>query len=471
MRYFVDGYKNITDAASEYITKLPAALSYIFEQLAHEYTLYYGDDGFFGLTELSDQDKEVLLSDNELIHKSGLEFRTKLNIIRFKIAENYVFLSFFKIANIQLDDNSYRYLPDKGKSADYLYRTDYEFFLYKTGRAMPFRLKDLCGFDYGQKTIYNSFFQAYLEFLGQDNLLAKDLLRDFKADPMKLNVPFSLIDIKDVKNKVMLLEKRKLQTYKSFNNNSLCYSYSLAKALPRIPENMVSAILQQGEFQLDYVKEKDRTKEFLIKFYEFAYNRITKYDMKTKKGDAEYHAYSNMIRDYIELVFLLKDKQVKLPIRTLSRLRKEHDKVMLDVLDKQQKKAGKNSLILKKNSLLYGLKLPENFIPIKHEAELKAHGIAQKNCVYTRLQQVLSNASVIYSLNYKDKIYTLELRWTKKRYTKYIVYNYECRGFANSAPSQDVFDYINSQLELVNDEINKDNKLYQKYKDGLKKRQ
>ncbi|WDL79036.1 hypothetical protein IP358_04420 [Helicobacter winghamensis ATCC BAA-430] len=148
-----------------------------------------------------------------------------------------------------------------------------------------------------------------------------------------------------------------------------------------------------------------------------------------------------LIEDYTKLVYLTKEL-INLNIKSLKRMQKEHDRLVLILNIKQIPKSKK----LKIDTSFLDLKLPKNFKLLKNEKELYLQGEKHKNCVYTRKHRINQGLSAIYNLNLKEIDYTLEL--IKNRKNQFSIY--ELKERFNQMPPKEIFDYVKKFLRETN---------------------
>lgn len=281
------------------------------------------------------------------------------------------------------------------------------------------------------------FFFLYLKVLSKNNYLIKDLIVDAEQNISSLYAPIAFSELQNSYNKAMLLQKHKIETYRKTNLYTLNQSYTLAKIKKYVEPNLFNRFLQNKDI-IGQDKDKIHFKE-----NERAYLFFRDYYKANIEGNGIYY----FIDDYVKLVLEVKEK-FNLNIKTVSGLKKQHDR-LIEVLLKRKAKGNKKSLI-KTKSIFDTLNLPKQFIPLTTEFTLRAEGLKQHNCVKTRADDIKKNRCRIFCFDLNDKHYTLDIRYRSSKF-----YIYEMRGICNTSADKESIEYVQSFLDKINKESSK----------------
>ena len=145
-----------------------------------------------------------------------------------------------------------------------------------------------------------------------------------------------------------------------------------------------------------------------------------------------------------------------------SNIKEQHDKMLLDNLDKMKAKqihVDDKYLILEKY-------LPKQFKMIKDGKELLFEGLSQKHCVNNYSSNINRGQCCILTTEYNEKRYTAEITfgtsWLASD-NEHIYRIQQFKGYANSSVPEDLM----HTLEIIIDIVNKKEKKYIKKKEVL----
>ena len=286
--------------------------------------------------------------------------------------------------------------------------------------------------------LFYIFFRKYFLVLAKENLLIKDLLKEYTNKDFLMDVPIAFSLLKEAKNKKHLLEiKVKDKVPASLNKYPLSLSYTFLKSIkylkgkediPKLMEFMKD-IFNKNSFKniLTRNKETEKIKNFFKKYFCF----ILKVDSYKER----------IIEDYINLCFLEKRK-FNLKIKSYKRIENEHNELAMKNGLRGQK------LEIKKDNPFLKLKLPDEFEMIKDAERLYQEGILNRNCFFFYLDYINSEKCMIYSTIYEEERHTIEIGVED---SKFILK--QIRTYANSEANSKLVKEINKILEKENQKL------------------
>lgn len=359
---------------------------------------------------------------------------------------NFLIITFNKFdICIEVGSSKYLELNEKEITIDYtsFYRKGYYQFKdeysievkTKKGYYYPLTLKDIEQSNF----LFYIFFRKYFLVLAKENLLIKDLLKDYTNKKFWIDVPITFSLLRDAKNKKHLLEiKIKDKVPASLNKYPLYLSYTFLKSIkylkdkediPKLIEFIKAMFSENYSKKYFYSsKEIDKIKEFFEIYFCF----ILKIDSyKTRR----------IIEDYINLCFLEKRK-INLKIKSYKRIEKEHNELAMKNRLKNQK------IEIRKNNPFLKLKLPDEFEIIKDAERLYQEGILNRNCVFSYLDYINLGKCMIYSTVYEEERHTIEIGIEDN---KFILK--QIRTYANSEANSKLVKEVKKILEKENQRL------------------
>lgn len=343
------------------------------------------------------------------------------NTIRFDI-NNYLYCSF-------RDDN----ININGKNTTIrtfiLENSLYDIYGFMNNKnKYPATLKHLCNLN-------KHFAYTYLSFLNSN--VAKDILYDLKnANEEDFISYYMKIEIKLLENTPNKQELLKLK-YPNKNIPKVVNKIDLAKSKALFDlEKYLSVThykrIWHNALKLNYEDYENYSKECILFNYMFKFNDF-KIDLNYSLDD-----FRILLSDYIRLSISLK-RPINLDITSVKRLKSLHDDL---VVEYDYKIAKKNKMVIKKDNPFLKLKLPENFKMIKTNFDLIQEGRRNRNCVASYIDKINSEKCGIFTLDYKDKHYTIEIKKSKNKY-----YANQIKAFANEEASKEVVQYVNQIIQ------------------------
>lgn len=323
------------------------------------------------------------------------------------------YLEFNDKKEVQIDYSSFY------KKGSYEFESEYSIKVRtKKGYYYPLTLKGI-----GQSHfLFYEFFRTYLLVLKKENLLIKDLLKEYTKKHFLLSVPIDFSFLRDAKNKKHLLElKTNRNIPKSLNKYPLSLSYTFLKSIkyleekediPKLMEFMKKIDICGHDLSTRAEKEVDKVKSFFTLYFCFYFATQT----TTNNTDIRW-----LIKDYIHLCFLNK-KKINLKIKSLKRIEREHDEMSM------KQTLSTEEIVIKKSNPFNLLKLPEQFERIEDAKRLYQEGVINRNCVFSYLDAINSENCIIYSTMYEGERHTIEIGIRDNRFVLEQIKNYNNRN-------------------------------------------
>ena len=339
---------------------------------------------------------------------------------------NFLIITFYESA-IYIEMGSSKYL--ELRKGYYQFKDEYSIEARnRRGYYYPLTLKAIEQSNF----LFYIFFRKYFLVLAKENLLIKDLLKEYTNKDFLMDVPIAFSLLKEAKNKKHLLEiKVKYKVPASLNKYPLSLSYTFLKSIkylkykediPKLME-FVKVIFNKNSFKniLTRNKEIEKIKNFFKIYFCF-----------TLKVDSY---KERIIEDYINLCFLEKRK-INLKIKSYKRIENEHNELaMKNGLRGQRLEIRKDNPFLK-------LKFPDEFEMIKDVERLYQEGVLNRNCVFSYLDYINSGKCMIYSTIYEEERHTIEIGIEDN---KFILK--QIRTYANSEANSKLVKEIKKILE------------------------
>lgn len=320
---------------------------------------------------------------------------------------NFLIITFYESA-IYIEMGSSKYLElNSKKEIEIEYSSFYRKGYYQFKDEYSIEARNRRGYYYPltlkaieqSNFLFYIFFRKYFLVLAKENLLIKDLLKEYTNKDFLMDVPIAFSLLKEAKNKKHLLEiKVKYKVPASLNKYPLSLSYTFLKSIkylkykediPKLME-FVKVIFNKNSFKniLTRNKEIEKIKNFFKIYFCF-----------TLKVDSY---KERIIEDYINLCFLEKRK-INLKIKSYKRIENEHNELaMKNGLRGQRLEIRKDNPFLK-------LKFPDEFEMIKDVERLYQEGVLNRNCVFSYLDYINSGKCMIYSTIYEEERHTIEI--------------------------------------------------------------
>ncbi|EFS20897.1 hypothetical protein FSBG_00394 [Fusobacterium gonidiaformans 3-1-5R] len=307
-------------------------------------------------------------------------------------------------------------------------------------RFFPTTLKNISTIDASR----GHFFYYYFRELEKENYFMKDILKEYHRNKSLIHLPVSFLELEHTKNKKHFLEtKLKTKVSKKANKHFLAYMFYVEKVKKYIHENEISKLFSLSEEQEEKILKKlsEISREYmkirLFLYYYYCVIGIFPEEMPEEDEDEEEDFFKNDFLDYFQNSKKIKQK-ISLNIKSLHGFQKIHDKVTYEVVKRQRK----NKIIWKKTNPFLDLQLPERFKRIETYQDLFLEGLKNRNCVATYLDAINQEKCIIYTTEYEEKRYTIEIR---KRRNKFILA--QVRGFANSDAPESLVLELKKSLE------------------------
>lgn len=305
---------------------------------------------------------------------------------------------------------------------------------------VPLRVKTLASF-YNEK---NELFDLFCEiiqniFLTQGCFFIKDVIRYIKKGVF---LPDLLVD--DIPSYFSFnhVFKMKYPVRRNWNKNDiniLYITYNMAKYVDESSKEILIQLNNNKEFDFHNLlgnpkKIIFRGKKkfgFIISFFTQLYK--TKFQVDS---DNQY-----ILSDYIRMCIITKIK-LNLRIKSISRLKREHDKIMFIYCKKDTP-----VIKIPPNSAFSALRkiLPCEFEQIKTKERIIKETIMQHNCVWSYADLINNDKCAIYSLYYEpdETRYTIEFR--KEDTLNYFIV--QLLGPCNQEGSNNVYSYVSQFIK------------------------
>ncbi|MCM1178663.1 MAG: PcfJ domain-containing protein [Clostridium sp.] len=303
---------------------------------------------------------------------------------------------------------------------------------------------------------FKEFITLYLEYISDFYPIAKDLLKELVQSDIEWILPLSLQEVLQYHSKKELFT-RKYKIAKdlkvNYNKRSFSLSYIIIKTYPylddRSREVLVNirdeSLMKDASGQYYYAKTyKDKIQKFIMRYYSGVVKGL---DMEADNW---------IIRDYIEMSFMLK-KKISLCYRSFNKIDDAHDRLANELM---QKKYRKSTLKIPKDSRFNDLQkmLPPEFEWIKSKQRLFIEGKKQDHCVFSYCDKITKDHCAIYSYtdntgeyteHWKGKPvhYTIEFRCSNPKAKNKTYHIAQIQGYKNCVNTTKMKDYIQSLLK------------------------
>lgn len=408
--------KNFLNLISYIKKKFPFMLDFI-HNLKEEHLLFCYDNK---ATALINPNKEIkdyikLLKNNvtNLEIKSNIKLPKNSFFLTISFSEDYnnVKLKISKYLSICKDEEGISLYPYFNKDNCLLIENSIEnIYCYNTKRNIKYKAT--------LKTVSSlGLFDFIIQFINSN------ICKEMKGvDVFDLNIAMQNLKC-NTKQELLRLHFPKLANIitKRFNKINLRVAYYILKTQHLLSNKDLQTLINNAA-KLNPKKineERDTIKQFFI----------------FKNSSLSSNHYSMLLDDYIYMCVKAKQK-VRLTIKSIKRLEKEHDNLVKGLLAKNEKRKGK--IILNKEDPFANLILPPSFERIKTKERLHLESVIQRNCVYSYLERISKGECSIFSLVYQDKRYTINIMKSKKNF-----FVREIKGVCNQEAPKEVINFVN----------------------------
>lgn len=292
----------------------------------------------------------------------------------------------------------------------------------KKDKFRPLLLNDL-------KILYPKYRDLILqEYINQGSYIFKDIDFETPLPPITFN---ECIDKKTLNQ--LFHNKYKNGHFFNWNKGHIWEYYILLKTLNKIPKCDWSKIIACKDYINEY--SFDSLSCFIISYYINHIITLKKYKSIKYLPDREY----GLILDYLDMCSKCK-KKYNINFKSLNKLQNAHDELMIEVRNKYTPiiKIPKNSKFNKLRK-----QLPEEFEWIKTKKRLILESVKMHHCVASYATVINQDCCAIYSILWKNKPYTIELKYNKQEDLYYIN---QISGIHNTNAPSDLYEYIESLL-------------------------
>lgn len=322
------------------------------------------------------------------------------------------------------------------------------FFHIHNGKYIPLTLKLLNTPGYFKRL----FREVVLELLAEKMDIFKDILRDQE----KISIPVTLNSILETEphNKKQLFEQHYRLGFpvpKSINSMSLEEAYCKIKLCKKIAPGERQKIWTH--VFADYnTYRKDIDVHLMEQYYDFlllpyrkkqaaaqaAYEKAACGDEELLEGEEgeerkrraldeldeaqeELDTMENLLHDYLRMSGKT-DAYYRLSIKSARKMWEQHDALIPRYLTK----TCRGRLMIPKDSPFYNMHLPAPYEKITTKKRLCEEGIRNRNCVASYISLINEGKCVIFSILWKEKRYTIEIRVKRKKF-----YLAQLEGYGN----------------------------------------
>jgi len=294
----------------------------------------------------------------------------------------------------------------------------------KTKKMFPSNLKSFKYMPYKMR-------EVIFEFFAKKNPIWKDILK------YDISLPISLDLIKKSRTIKNLFENKfNVNLPKSTNKKHPQNIYAMCCALKYVFPEQVKYIMEENIDSIIFIysgeHQKTTAKNYLTEV-------IIKRIINSNNRSEHARLTINLILGYVDMAFQLGEKINALAgMKTIKRF---HDEYAI----KLRVKLYKQKMIIPKNELSK-IKLPSNFIRITTTKKLAEESVKNNNCVMSYLPSINKGLCLIYALDYEEKHYTIDIRYTKRN-------GYWCReisSYRNQAATESARQYVDDALKQIN---------------------
>lgn len=416
------------------ISKINIDKKYILED---EYYSNIDEKSFSYEVNFCDVEKELrnIFNNKEIsgdIFEKGYSIKVILNK-REKDESNYIVVTFRKYKKLYFD-NDHVYVSSLEKIFSIIINEDLSIFTNEIkGKLLPATLSSLSSilssFDSAlERETFNKIIYELFDIVSQKNMLVKEIKTEYIDEHIFL--PIKINDLTNYHNKRDLIQAylKKEKVPKMINKFSLQKGYILIKCKRYVKEN---------EFQKLYILKDIEFKPWRILKHNIVVFFFEYYKIVLNLTDDEL-GYETLIRDYIGMGMSGK-KLFNIKIKSLKRLKNEHDKLSIELRQKETK-----TIKIPKNSKFKKLKLGSDFEEIKTKKRIVYESIIQNNCGWSYAESINKDRCRIFSTIFEGKRYTLEIR---KRKNKFALV--QLRGECNSSAPIELHEKIKIILKEI----------------------
>lgn len=297
-------------------------------------------------------------------------------------------------------------------------------------------------------TPYEELILAYLKIFYDSNLL-KEILKDYNNLPL---IDISIVKMLKCSTKQALIESL-IKSRVPFNLNRLHFivGYSFAyyilyyffntnlinkKDYCKLYENAlyISSLIQDENYITTFEKN-NKIIDILQIYYLCRFYNLT--DISDEYISSTYSQQSITIKDYIEMS-KSNGVQINLNIKSFKRLTKEHNKLVERFI---RSKYNEPNTPLKIHRKFNKLSLDSDYKRIEDTYSLYLEGEIQNHCVYSYRNKIDSGKCVIYTTDYENKKYTIEITKNNRNFVLE-----QIRGKYNSDAPLELKTLINQKL-------------------------
>lgn len=345
----------------------------------------------------------------------------------------YLLIQSYKYNNL-FGGNGNLYWGNSSTSEVIIINEDFSIYTNVRGKIIPLTYYYLSNQYIFNITKVKRYIIEIFNFFSERHLLFKELTEEFKV--RGIYTPIKINDILKYKTKYDVLNKYCIgyEIPKSINKYPIQLAYLLIKCQKYVLKNEYQKLLKLSlDSYNNYCFQYKQKKQIEVCF--FLYYKISiENEIKRELSKDEEIILSDYI--YMKLEYDKKEK-FNLKIKSIKRIKNEHDSITIKLRNKDTPK-----VVIPKNSRFNMLKLPGNFERIRNRKRLITESVIQNNCVWSYAKNINKDRSAIYSTEYKDKRYTIEIK--RKSKTKY--YLAQISGYGNSEAPNELIEKINQYL-------------------------
>lgn len=345
----------------------------------------------------------------------------------------YIILEFTRYNKI-CGSNGNVYYTDKKECEVIIINEDLSIYINLKNRYIPLTYYYLSTRNLFNDKVCKKYIIEIFKYFSEKHLLFRELTDEYKNKLICL--PIRINDIWIYRTKYELLKSycSRYKIPKNINKYPLQLTYLLVKCQRYVKENEYQNLFKTI-INFDYNFEFISNHRLQIKKCLYLYYKLS-IEEKSKKKLTE--NAEGIIEDFVDMKLKEdKDKIFNLNIKSINRIKSEHDKLTIKLRNK------KTPIVkIPMESKFRDLKLPGEFERIKTRQRLIKESVINNNCVWSYAEKINKDKSAIYSTIYEKKRYTLEIQ---KRNKKYCLV--QISGYGNSTAPIKLIENINSLLK------------------------
>ena len=387
-------------------------------------------------------------AERRLIKLSKLEIQNK----KTGETEECVQIAMFAIKGIKVCRNRAELDLYKEQIFCYAVSLDTGMFYFKNANSPrimgPLKFTDYFEWKLYSDREYRTVFIKLLRLFGQDKYILRDMADSIEKDKV-LGARISMEQVLKAHNKNQLLREILGETAPiNFNSLSILEGILVSSMFPLVRESerpffmqlIKSDVLRKTMDEHGVCFLGDREGEEFAIVFSYVYYQSIGVLTDTQLNRQIY-------LDYLKMCFKL-GKKVSFRFRSINRIIREHDNLVIEMMEKGIEKEP-NKCIIAKDSDFLKLRegLPSEFEWITTSRKLFYEGGRQHNCVYSYMEKIERDACAIYHWEHEGRHYTIEFekhtedrRWANEvnKQTKRFVLSQMLRKYNEPALAEDI---------------------------------